>query len=80
LWSAAFRCATKRTDVIGAIGIVLFDHPETTLQPLISKFALLHRDLDDARRELASQRLSRTLVGRGWGMGSASPNTPLQVS
>ncbi|MDO8371329.1 MAG: sigma 54-interacting transcriptional regulator [Polaromonas sp.] len=44
-------------DIIGAIGIVLFDHPETTLQPLISKFALLHRDLDDARRELASQRL-----------------------
>lgn len=47
-------------DVIGAIGIVLFDHPETTLQPLISKFALLHRDLDDARRELASQRLRHT--------------------
>ena len=44
--------------VIGAIGIVLFDHPETTLQPLISKFALLQRDLDDARRELASQRAS----------------------
>jgi transcriptional regulator with PAS, ATPase and Fis domain len=42
--------------VIGAIGIVLFDQPETTLQPLISKFALLQRDLDDARRELASQR------------------------
>ena len=42
--------------VIGAIGIVLFDHPETTLQPLISKFALLQRDLDDARRELAAQR------------------------
>ena len=43
--------------VIGALGIVLFDHPETTLQPLIEKFALLQRDLDDARRELASQRL-----------------------
>jgi transcriptional regulator with PAS, ATPase and Fis domain len=43
-------------EIIGAIGIVLFDHPETTLQPLISKFALLQRDLDDARRELASQR------------------------
>ena len=42
--------------VIGAIGIVLFDHPETTLQPLISKFARLQRDLDDARRELAAQR------------------------
>ncbi len=42
--------------LIGAIGIVLFDHPETTLQPLISKFARLQQDLDDARRELASQR------------------------
>ena len=50
--------------VIGAIGIVLFDHPETTLQPLISKFALLQRDLDDARRELALQR-SRSLAGAG---------------
>ena len=45
--------------VIGAIGIVLFDHPETTLQPLISKFALMQRDLDDARRELAAQRLGQ---------------------
>ncbi|GAB2574349.1 sigma-54-dependent Fis family transcriptional regulator [Ramlibacter solisilvae] len=43
-------------ELIGAIGIVLFDHPETTLQPLISKFAHLQRDLDDARRELATQR------------------------
>jgi transcriptional regulator with PAS, ATPase and Fis domain len=43
-------------EVIGAIGIVLFDHPETTLKPLISKFAMLQRDLDDARRELAAQR------------------------
>ncbi len=46
-------------EVIGAIGIVLFDHPETTLQPLISKFALLQRDLDDARRELATQRRTK---------------------
>jgi transcriptional regulator with PAS, ATPase and Fis domain len=43
-------------EVIGALGIVLFDHPEKTLQPLISKFARLQRDLDDARRELASSR------------------------
>ena len=43
--------------VIGALGIVLFDHAETTLQPLIEKFSLLQRDLDDARRELATQRL-----------------------
>ena len=46
---------------IGALGIVLFDHPETTLQPLISKFARLQQDLDDARRELAVQR---TLIAR----------------
>lgn len=43
--------------VIGALGIVLLDHPETTLQPLIEKFALLQRDLDDVRRELAFQQL-----------------------
>ncbi len=54
--------------VIGAIGIVLFDHPETTLKPLISKFALLQRDLDDARRELAEQR-GRQLRGGSAGDG-----------
>ena len=42
--------------VIGVLGIVLFDHAETTLKPLIEKFSLLQRDLDDARRELASER------------------------
>ena len=50
---------------IGAIGIVLFDQPETTLKPLIEKFALLQRDLDDARRELASQRSRALLQGEG---------------
>ncbi|MFO1262028.1 MAG: sigma 54-interacting transcriptional regulator [Rhodoferax sp.] len=43
-------------EVIGALGIVLFDQPETNLQPLIAKFSLLQRDLDEARRELAAQR------------------------
>jgi transcriptional regulator with PAS, ATPase and Fis domain len=42
--------------VIGALGIVLLDHAETNLQPLMGKFALLQRDLDDVRRELAAQR------------------------
>ena len=50
--------------VIGAIGIVLFDQPETTLQPLISKFALMQRDLDEARHELAAQR-NRSLRSSG---------------
>ena len=55
--------------VIGAIGIVLFDHAQTALQPLMAKFALLQRDLDEARRELASQR---GRVGRG-GPGGGLP-------
>jgi transcriptional regulator with PAS, ATPase and Fis domain len=49
----------EQGQVIGALGIVLFDHPETNLQPLIHKFAKLQRDLDDARRELATQRRSK---------------------
>jgi transcriptional regulator with PAS, ATPase and Fis domain len=46
-------------EVIGALGMVLFDHPETTLQPLIAKFARLQKDLDEARRELAAQRRTK---------------------
>ncbi len=45
--------------VTGVLGIVLFDHPETTLQPLISKFARLEQDLSEVRRELANQRRSK---------------------
>jgi len=52
-------------EVIGALGIVLFDHAETSLQPLVSKFSLLQRDLDDARRELASARVSQRKSQRG---------------
>ena len=51
-------------EVIGALGIVLFDHAETSLQPLVGKFALLQRDLDDARRELATQRSSQRMGQR----------------
>ena len=39
--------------VIGAMGMVLLDHPETTMQPLIAKFSRLQRDLDTARQQLA---------------------------
>ncbi len=53
--------------LIGAMGIVFFDHPETTLRPLISKFAQMQSDLDDARRELAAARRSRTLAGTASG-------------
>jgi len=45
-----------RGEVIGALGMVLLDHPETTMQPLIVKFSRLQRELDDARQQLAAQR------------------------
>ena len=41
-------------NVIGALGIVLLDHPETTMQPLVAKFARLQRELDSTREELAA--------------------------
>lgn len=47
-------------DVIGALGIVLFDHAETSLQPLVGKFTVLQRELDEAHRELASRRLQQS--------------------
>lgn len=46
-------------EVIGVLGIILLDQPETNMQPVISKFARLQQDLDEARRELARQRRSK---------------------
>ena len=45
--------------VIGAFGMVLLDHPETTMQPLIAKFSRLQSELDDTRRQLAAERGSQ---------------------
>jgi transcriptional regulator with PAS, ATPase and Fis domain len=42
--------------VIGALGVVLFDQPQSNLQPLLAKFALMQRELDEARDALAVQR------------------------
>ena len=66
-------------ELIGAIGIVLFDHPETTLQPLISKFALLQRDLDDARRELATQRRTKSTFASFVGASPAAVEVKRQA-
>ncbi|CAN5855419.1 sigma-54-dependent Fis family transcriptional regulator [soil metagenome] len=41
-------------EVIGAMGMVLLDHPETTMQPLMSKFSRLERELLEARQQLAA--------------------------
>ncbi|OWQ86929.1 sigma-54-dependent Fis family transcriptional regulator [Roseateles aquatilis] len=43
-------------DVIGAMGMVLLDHPETTMQPLMTKFACLQAELDETRRQLAAEQ------------------------
>jgi transcriptional regulator with PAS, ATPase and Fis domain len=66
-------------EVIGALGIVLFDHPETTLQPLIHKFAALHRDLDDARRELATQRRNKYTLASFVGSSPAAVEVKRQA-
>jgi transcriptional regulator with PAS, ATPase and Fis domain len=65
--------------VIGALGIVLFDHPETTLQPLIQKFAALQRDLDDARRELATQRKAKYTLASFVGSSPAAVEVKRQA-
>ncbi len=43
-------------EVIGALGIVLFDQTSSNLQPLLAKFARLQQELEEAQRELAAQR------------------------
>ena len=52
--------------VIGAVGIVWLnespDHSESTMQPLMAKFSRMQRELDDARRELATQRRSKYTI------------------
>jgi len=58
--------------VIGVLGMVLFDHPETTLQPLIAKFARLQKDLDDARRQLAAQRRPKYTLASFVGSSAAA--------
>ncbi|MFN3736200.1 sigma-54 interaction domain-containing protein [Hydrogenophaga sp.] len=66
-------------EVIGALGIVLFDQPETTLQPLISKFARLEQDLNEARRELASQRRSKYTFASFVGTSAAAQEVKRQA-
>ncbi|MBC7957085.1 MAG: sigma 54-interacting transcriptional regulator [Cytophagales bacterium] len=52
----------EQGEVIGAMGMVLLDHPETTMQPLMTKFSRLQRELDDARQQLAAQRRPKYTV------------------
>ncbi|MDH5540644.1 MAG: sigma 54-interacting transcriptional regulator [Rhizobacter sp.] len=46
----------ERGEIIGALGLVLLDHPESTMQPLVRKFSRIEDELNEARRQLAAQR------------------------
>ncbi len=51
-------------EVIGVLGIVLFDQSSAHMQALTAQFARLQQDLLDARRELAAQRHQGGLARR----------------
>jgi transcriptional regulator with PAS, ATPase and Fis domain len=58
--------------VIGALGLVLMDHPETTMQPLMAKFTRLQAELDAARRQLAQQRRPKYTIASFIGASAAA--------
>ena len=69
----------QSNDLIGALGIVLFDHADTTLQRLIDKFSLLQRNLDEARRELASQHRNNYTLSSFVGASPAAVDVKRQA-
>ena len=60
-----------RGEVMGAIGMVLLDGPESTMQPLMGKFSRLQASLDAAHRQLAEQRRPKYTISSFIG-GSAA--------
>ena len=66
-------------EVIGAMGMVLLDHPETTMQPLMAKFSRLQRELDDARQQLAAQRRPKYTVASFIGTSPVAMETKRQA-
>ncbi|MEN9419721.1 MAG: hypothetical protein RI988_3342 [Pseudomonadota bacterium] len=65
--------------VIGALGLVLMDHPETTMQPLMTKFSRLQAELDTARRRLAEQRRPRHTIASFIGTSPAAMEVKRQA-
>jgi transcriptional regulator with PAS, ATPase and Fis domain len=59
-------------EVIGAVGYVLLDHPESTMQPLLAKFAQLQHELDAARREIAQARRPKHSIAGYIGSSAAA--------
>jgi len=58
--------------VIGAFGMVLLDHPETRMQPLMQKFMRLQSELERARAQLAAQRRPKHTVASFIGSSAAA--------
>jgi transcriptional regulator with PAS, ATPase and Fis domain len=52
----------EQGEVIGAVGFVLLDHPESTMQPLVAKFSSLQAELNAARRQIAEARRTRHTI------------------
>jgi transcriptional regulator with PAS, ATPase and Fis domain len=69
----------EQGEILGALGMVLLDHPETTMQPLIAKFSRLQRELDDARQQLAAQRRPKYTVASFIGAGPAAMEVKRQA-
>ncbi|MFN9747477.1 MAG: sigma-54 interaction domain-containing protein [Betaproteobacteria bacterium] len=69
--------------VIGAVGFVLMDHPESTMQPLMAKFGALQAELDSARRqladEIAAQRRPRHTIASFIGTSAAAMEAKRQA-
>jgi transcriptional regulator with PAS, ATPase and Fis domain len=51
-----FPLCDEAGQVIGALGVVLFEQSQDSLQPLLAKFSTLQRELDDARQALTVQQ------------------------
>jgi transcriptional regulator with PAS, ATPase and Fis domain len=66
-------------EVIGAFGMVLLDQPETTMQPLMTKFARLQRELDSARQQLAAQRRPKYSIASFIGSSAAAVEAKRQA-
>jgi transcriptional regulator with PAS, ATPase and Fis domain len=65
--------------VIGAVGLVLMDHPESTMQPLMTKFSRLQRELEDAQRQLAAQRRPKYTIASFIGASAAALDVKRQA-
>jgi transcriptional regulator with PAS, ATPase and Fis domain len=69
----------ERAEVIGAVGFVLLDHPETTMQPLVRKFSSLQAELSAARLQIAEARRPRHTVASFIGTSPAAMEVKRQA-